>query len=149
MHRPKPTKCRFYRKESLIFEREREGGGGVIYENGVSYKLNSFLESQNLKASFYSGLPALRRRPRPHGSIETPRTFAIARRHPRLQNPRTDSKGLNPRSRNQRKHEEKFSENSPQGGGRKMAETHHSGHEMDSKRKHSNHPPLGNKNPNS
>ena len=38
--------------------------------------------------------------------------------------------------------------NSPQGRGRRTAGTLHSGHEADSKRKHSNHPPPGNKTPN-
>ena len=74
----------------------------------MSCRLGSYLESQNPKVSFGSGPPALRRRPRLHGSTEAPQTFAKARRHPRLQNPRTNLKGLSPRSRNHRKYKEGF-----------------------------------------
>ena len=106
---PNHTKLYFYVKALRFSKMKGKRGRGITSGKGVSYRLGSYLKSQNQKASFGFGPPALRRRSRPHGSTEAPRTFAKARRRRQLQNLRTDSKGLNPISRNQRKHEEGFS----------------------------------------
>ena len=146
MHRPELKNCRFYRKESLIFERERERGGGVIYGNGVSYKLGSYLESQNPKASFGSArAPTTTAAPRLHRS--SPK-FCQSKRTPTPTKPTNGFERTQAEIERTTKAQGGVFRTSPQEGEGKVVGTPHSGHETDSKLKHSNHPPPGNKTPN-